>query len=281
MFCMKCGNQFPDGSAACPNCGAPAAGVPEQPVAVQPAAPVEGQPVAPVAGQPVPQQPYAQPFVPAKTSSFKYDIGGFFNQFFKSPVEACTLRDKPEHFLLGLTFPVAFLLINLIFDLAFKKDAAIIMSLTSFWTSVGFLPILVGIKTGRAFANFFVRLIAFGALFGYITAMYKVFKVKKTDFLSTISWTGLAFLPYAALNTIGWICTKIVCEVDSDYLVNFSDALCMAGMAFFFIVLYDYFFTNREANGSKKTAIFFAVSSVLVFQIAQVLFGFFFQKLFF
>lgn len=32
MFCMKCGNQIPDGSAVCPNCN--------EPLAVQPAAPV-------------------------------------------------------------------------------------------------------------------------------------------------------------------------------------------------------------------------------------------------
>lgn len=64
MFCTKCGSQFADGSAFCPNCGAPVNAAPEQPV--QPEQPVYQQPVY---QQPVYQQPaqpqYQQPYQPA------------------------------------------------------------------------------------------------------------------------------------------------------------------------------------------------------------------------
>lgn len=36
MFCTKCGNQFADGSAFCPSCGAPVEAAPQQPVYQQP-----------------------------------------------------------------------------------------------------------------------------------------------------------------------------------------------------------------------------------------------------
>lgn len=67
MFCTNCGNQIPDNSAFCPNCGttpsAPAQ-QPQQPVYQQPQQPVYQQPAYPQ--QPAYQQPvYQQPQQPA------------------------------------------------------------------------------------------------------------------------------------------------------------------------------------------------------------------------
>ena len=81
MFCNQCGNEIPNETRFCPNCGAPvAAPAPEQPAApAQPQEPVYAQPVQPqepqyaqpvqqpaqpqepVYAQPVQQPPYAQP----------------------------------------------------------------------------------------------------------------------------------------------------------------------------------------------------------------------------
>lgn len=63
MFCNNCGNQIPDNSAFCPNCGA-AFSQPQQPVYQQPQQPQYGQPQygQPQYGQPQYGQPqYGQP----------------------------------------------------------------------------------------------------------------------------------------------------------------------------------------------------------------------------
>lgn len=49
MFCTKCGNQFADGSAFCPGCGAPAEVAPQQPQYQQPVQPQYQQPAPQVA----------------------------------------------------------------------------------------------------------------------------------------------------------------------------------------------------------------------------------------
>ena len=49
MFCTKCGNQFADGSAFCPSCGAPVNAAPQQPVYQQPVQPQYQQPAPQVA----------------------------------------------------------------------------------------------------------------------------------------------------------------------------------------------------------------------------------------
>lgn len=64
MFCTKCGTQYADGSAFCPNCGNATNAAPQQPQQ-----PVYQQPAQPQYQQPVYQQPahpqYQQPHQPA------------------------------------------------------------------------------------------------------------------------------------------------------------------------------------------------------------------------
>ena len=65
MFCSKCGQQLPDGSAFCSVCGAPQTVAAPQPAYQQPAQPVYQQPVYQQPAQPVYQQPvYQQPAQP-------------------------------------------------------------------------------------------------------------------------------------------------------------------------------------------------------------------------
>lgn len=298
MFCTKCGQSFPDGSAACPFCGQPVAPIaPTQPVApvapvaapVAPAAPIA--PAAPVdpnayaqPQQPVYQQPVAAPVAPKAPSWIKYDFGGFFKDFFKSPFDAISSRDNRSHFLLGLTFPVFILIMNLIFNLACKSRAAAfnLMAGGTWWnTSYGKTMMGTQMTTPRAFVVFFTELFAFASLFLIIFALYKAFKVKKVDILGTLSWVGLAFCPYAVLNVISWLCTQIYFDPKGDGFgfINFGPLFAIVGFVFVFIALYDYFLSKKEATGTKTSAMCFALVSCGIFKLAEFFFGFLLVKM--
>lgn len=61
MFCTHCGNQIPDNSSFCPNCGRTVEQQPVQQPTYQPEQPVYRQPEQPVYQQPVQQPVYQQP----------------------------------------------------------------------------------------------------------------------------------------------------------------------------------------------------------------------------
>ena len=284
MFCTKCGQEFPDNSAACPVCGQPVNAPVQQPVAQPQPQPVYPQAQQP-AGQPVYQQPvaYAPVPQPKAASSIKYDIGGFLGGFFKNPIEACTSRDKSEHFLLGLTFPLVILIVNLIFNLACKTRSAMFNLMTGgTWVNTGIGKKMMGerMTTPRAFIVFFTELLAFAVLYLIIFALYKAFKVKKVDILSTFSWVGLAFFPYAIMNLISWICTQIYYNPKGFDFINLGPVFSAVGFLFVFIVLYDYFLSKKEANGTKGTALVFALVSCAVFKLSELFLGFLMVRMF-
>ena len=237
MFCMKCGNQIPDDSVTCPVCGAP----------VENAAPAA--PVAPAA-----QYAPASAVIPSSTT---YDIGGFVGDFGKNPIEACTSRDQSKHFLLGLTFPVFYLVMDFIFDL---------------------LADYVTVKS--AIFNFFEGALAFGAFFGIVFLLYNAFKVKKVDFLSTCSWIGLALAPYSLMIVVTWLNSKLLSALDYK-VFSISGALNTATMVFLAVVLYDYFYSKRTEKGSKMTALYFTVTSIAAWKLAETILSWMIDKLFF
>ncbi|MBO4927024.1 MAG: zinc ribbon domain-containing protein [Clostridiales bacterium] len=232
MFCMKCGSQFPDDCKTCPNCGEPAQ-------SVAPAAPVA--PVAPAAA-------------PAATS---YDIGGFMGDFFKSPIDACTSRNQSKHFLLGLTFPAAYIILEFIFNLLDDY-----------------------VSTGRAVSYFFVDVIGIGCFMLFISFLYKAFSVKPVDMLSTFSWVGLSFFPYAVASLLYWLNSKFMSAIDYK-VFSIGGILTTVAAIFIYITLYDYFTQNKEGKGTKTKALLFVISSVAVWKFAELLFNWMFNKLFF
>ncbi|MBO4474465.1 MAG: zinc ribbon domain-containing protein [Clostridiales bacterium] len=234
MFCMKCGNQIPDGSVTCPVCGAP----------IENAAP-----------QQAPAAPYAPGQVVPSTTT--YDIGGFLKDFTKTPIEACTSRDQSKHFLLGLTFPALYCVLNFIFDLMADY-----------------------VTTKSAIFNFFEEVIGFAAFFAIIFLLYKVFGVKQVDFLSTCSWAGLALAPYSVMILFTWINSKIVSGMDYK-IFSISSVLTAATMVFLSVVLYDYFTTNKTEKGSKMKAMYFAVTAVAVWKFVVILMSWLDNKIFF
>ena len=194
MFCMKCGNQIPDDSVTCPVCGAP----------VENTAPAA--PVAPAA-----QYAPASAVIPSSTT---YDIGGFVGDFGKNPIEACTSRDQSKHFLLGLTFPVFYLVMNFIFDL----------------------------------------------LADYVTVKSAIF-----NFLMIV---------------VTWLNSKLLSALDYK-VFSVSGALNTATMVFLAVVLYDYFYSKRTEKGSKMTALYFTVTSIAAWKLAETILSWMINKLFF
>ena len=83
MFCTKCGQQLPDGSAFCSVCGAPQAAPAPQPQYQQPVQPQYQQPVQPQYQQPA-QAVYPQPAYMPQTLSRK----DFYDRFVSKKVRS-------------------------------------------------------------------------------------------------------------------------------------------------------------------------------------------------
>lgn len=232
MFCTKCGKEIPDNSTFCPFCGQQFQAQPQAQVPV--AAPVPQAPVA----QPVNQAQYAQPQVaPAQSSSsitVDYDIGAFVSDLPKDPVEACTSRAIPKHWLLGLTFPVLYLILQIIYnaiDIEYKKGTFITINLLT-----------------DAFT--------IAATMGLLVLFTSVFGTKKLDYVSSVSLVGLGYFLYPVMYLIQFICQKI--WKGMDYKGFAFDSLFPAvALLFLLIVVYNYYLNNIQANGNKKKAFYF------------------------
>lgn len=230
MFCMKCGNEIPDNSQVCPNCGQPQ----NQGAAAPAAAPV----VAPAA------------------SGTNFDVVGFLKDFIKNPVEACTSRAKSQFVALGGACVVLYLVICFIFDLINEIEA------------------------GHAICYFFIDLVAIACMMGFIFIASPAFKVKKFDILSTVAWTGLAFFPCCVLRIISFINTKLL-NAAGNPVFSISGILNGIALIFIYVVLYDFFVTNKEEKGAKFNSILFLMASYGVWQLVDTIMTWGFQKVFF
>ena len=199
MFCMKCGNQIPDGSLNCPVCGAP----------TENAAPAA--PVAP-AGQYAPAGP-----IPSNTS---YDIGGFLGDFAKTPIEACTSRNQPKHLLLGLTFPLLYAVLNFIFDLladyVTTKSAIFnfieeVAGFAAFFAVIFLLYKIFGVKqvdflstcswVGLALAPYSVMILFTWINSKIVSAMdYKIFSISSVLTAATMVFLSVVLYDYFITN---------------------------------------------------------------------------------
>lgn len=298
MFCTKCGQSFPDGSAACPFCGQPVAPMtPAQPAA--PAAPVAA-PVAPAApqapaapAQPVDPNAYAQPQQPvyqqpvpgaapvapvAPSNPITYDIGGFLGQFFKDPSGAIFSRAEKKHWLLGLTFPVFYVIMNFIFKIINKETA-----ITDFATLVN----AFGVKGkdgpsvgGYAFSMLIVEALAIGVFLLMIFLLSNAFGVKKDDFQTIVAWNGLAFFPLAAASIICGFSEAIYIAMDAKV---FNLTGVFSGVAFLFLILMslEYFTKNLTQRGTRFKAIMLTITSSAIAQVAFVFFRWIDNKILF
>ena len=293
MFCTKCGQSFPDGSAACPFCGQPvvpmtsaqpavpvapvAPAVPATPVApVAPAQPVDpnayATPQQPVYQQPVYQQPVpgtapAAPVAPAAPSNpINYDIGGFLGQFFKDPTGAIFSRAEKKHWLLGLTFPVFYLIMNFIFKIINKETAMTDIATLVSAALKGKDGPSVG---GYAFSMLIVEALAIGVFFLMIYLLSNTFGVKKDDFQTIIAWNGLAFFPLAIASIICGFSEAIYIAMDAE-VFNFTGVF--SGVAFLFLILMslEYFTKNLTERGTRFKAMMLTITSSAIAQVAYV-----------
>ena len=290
MFCSRCGQQFSDDSRECPICGKAVDTLPK------PAGEVKrALPSAPVSNNA--NYNYSKPQTSQQTSqqtstthmknagSMDYDIGGFLSGFLKDPINSCTDRAQSHHFLLGLTFPAFILLINLLSCWIFKKNAAYFNLLTGFWPNTDsryFFALGVSQNFGfwRSIITVFVDFFAFASMVLFVFFGYGLFKVKRVDFLSTVSWIGLALFPYSVLNLVSWVWTAIYYHSQSSALINVSPILKTFGLVFFIVCLYDFFFDNLKPKGTQKHAMRFVVMTCAVFTFCEIFYGFILGKAF-
>ncbi|MBR6255366.1 MAG: hypothetical protein IKR22_08090 [Clostridiales bacterium] len=100
------------------------------------------------------------------------------------------------------------------------------------------------------------------------------------DFLSTVSWIGLALFPYSVLNLVSWVWTAIYYHSQSSALINISPILKTFGLVFFIVCLYDFFFDNLKPKGTQKHAMRFVVMTCAVFTFCEIFYGFILGKAF-
>lgn len=291
MFCSRCGQQYSDDRQECPICGK-ANEIVKKPAVISAPTPTaqsrelisHQQPAASRAesgaASPKPQA------MKSAGGSFGYDIGGFLTGFIKDPINSCTDRATGEHFLLGLTFPAFILAINLLSCWIFKENAAYFNLLTGFWphTDSRYFTSLVtdagGFGFWRSIITVFVDFFAFGTMVIFVFLAYGLFKVKRVDFLSTVSWIGLSLFPYSILNLVSWIWTAIYYHSQSSALINISPILKSFGLVFFIVCLYDYFFDNLKPKGTQKNAMRFVVMTCALFTFCEIFYGFILGKAF-
>lgn len=274
MFCTKCGNQIPDNSIFCPNCGQSfqnvnqTAAVPVAPVApatpVAPAAPATpvapAAPVAPVA--PVaPATPVAQfnPQAQAQKSAtaFEYDIGGFFSQFFKNPFDAVASRALPKHILLGLSFPLLHLILQIIYniiDIKYKKGSYIAL-------------------------YFLTDLFTIAVLIAFVCIFNGVFGGKKLDFLSSTSLVGLGFSLYPVMHFVSFLFQKIWKGMDYKGFAFHSMFTEVAWLFLIFVVVD--FLVRDNQKVSKTKAFLYAATFVAVEVFFSSFFNWMFAKMIF
>ena len=277
FFCPKCGTQLPDGATVCTNCSTPIGAAPQAPVAPAaapaPAAPQQApqafDPNAQYAQQPYPQQPYPQqgypqaPYgapvaAPKQPANFDLNVGGFFGDFFKSPIDAVNSRAEKKFWLMGLIFAGAFALLNFILALIEYKYK----------------------KAQTGFAFLFTDICAIALFVIAVMLFPSVFKVKKMDFLSSLALTGLPFAMFFACKLLSYLNDKIMNAADKNYkFISISNAIWM--IAFFFVVICLYEFA-KTANPtiSKTSALLFAVLSVVCFMVATDFCKWLFCKMF-
>ncbi|MBP5492821.1 MAG: zinc ribbon domain-containing protein [Clostridiales bacterium] len=217
MFCIKCGKEFPDGSVACPHCGAPVAN--ELPVtpAVAPA---------------------------ASASSNSYDIVGFLTDFLKRPIEACSSRENAQNVLLGLTFPVAYAVLEFIYDL------------------------INSYSIGAAVGYFFCEIIAIASLIGFAFLLANPFKVKSTDIISKASFIGLLYFPKVVLRLVAFLNTKLLNVMDNP-IFSISGILTDAALFFMMIAIFDNALEKKQPNGDKKTALLYTICVYALYSLVH------------
>ena len=287
MFCSRCGQQFSDDRTECPICGKAVDTLPKPASQVQ-----RSLPSATANNQTNYNYSRPQASQPTSTSHMKnagsvdYDIGGFLTGFLKDPINSCTDRAQSQHFLLGLTFPAFILAINLLSCWIFKNNAAFFNLLTGFWPHTdsryfgGLVTDAGGFGFWRSIITVFVDCFAFGTMILFVFFAYGLFKVKRVDFLSTVSWIGLALFPYSVLNLVSWVWTAIYYHSQSSALINISPILKTFGLVFFIVCLYDFFFDNLKPKGTQKNAMRFVVMTCAVFTFCEIFYGFILGKAF-
>ena len=287
MFCSRCGQQFSDDRTECPICGKAVDTLPKPASQVQ-----RSLPSTTTNNQT--NYNYSRPQSSQSTStshmknagSMDYDIGGFLTGFLKDPINSCTDRAQSQHFLLGLTFPAFILAINLLSCWIFKNNAAYFNLLTGFWphTDSRYLQAVLSPDGGfgfwRSIITVFVDFLAFGTMILFVFFAYGLFKVKRVDFLSTVSWIGLALFPYSILNLVSWVWTAIYYHSNSSALISISPVLKAFGLVFFIVCLYDFFFDNLKPKGTQKNAMRFVVMTCAVFTFCEIFYGFILGKAF-
>ena len=262
MFCPKCGFQVPDGSANCSNCGTPLSAPQAAPVAPAPVVPAA--PVDP-ATAPVPAAaPVAQPAAPKNPIPF--DVGGFLKEFKKSPVDACIDKAESKFWLLGLLFPVVYLVIGLIFKII-NDDLLVNDAITLLTAAFG------GKKGpsvgGLSFSLLIVEAISIAAFMFFFWVLSKPFGVKKTDFLSVVSWSGLAFFPYAVAALVKGICDLLY--IAMDYKVfNFAGVFTGIALLFLIFVAFEYAQKNLSETATKAKAMWLVIATSAISQAVYI-----------
>ncbi len=266
MFCSKCGNQVPDGSASCPNCGASFA-APE----AAPVAPVqEPIPAAPVAPAPVAQDPNAAPYAaapvaapvaaaPKAPASFDLDFGGFFKDFFSKPLEAVTSRASQKFWLLGLIVAGAYALIDFILVLIDAGD---------------YKP------AAQGFNALFIQIFSIAALVSFAMLFTGVFKIKKMNWLASLGLIGLSFLPYCASLILAFINSKIYNAMKINFF-SISPIFNTIAMLFIVLVIYDYANEHREVQATKNSVLFYTLTTWACYLVCNRFFQWMFGKMFF
>ncbi|MCR5274751.1 MAG: zinc ribbon domain-containing protein [Clostridiales bacterium] len=273
FFCPKCGTQLPDGANVCSNCGTPigaAPVAPQQAPAAPQQAPQAYDPNAQYAQQPYPQQGYPQqgypqapygavPVAPKQPANFDLNVGGFCGDFFKSPVDAVTSRGTQKYWLMALIFAGSYAILEFILALIDHKSKA------AKW---GFYTLLTDIFAIAAFVVI-------------IMLMTAAFKIKKMDFLSSLSLIGLPFALMFACRLVEFLNTKIYTNIDKkgDFF-SISSIIAAIGIYFIVIMLYDFALNANPGAVSKGKAVLFAIVCVALYLLLFKFFDWMFYKIF-
>jgi hypothetical protein len=267
FFCPKCGTQLPDGANVCSQCGTPiGAPAPQAPVQQAPVAPQGYDPNAQYAQQPYPQQFPQAPYgvapvaaAPKQPANFDLNVGGFFSDFFKNPIDAVTSRATSKFWLMALIFAGAYAILEFILALVNHK------SKSAQW---GFYTLLTQIFAIAAFVCIAMLL---------ASAM----KIKKLDFLSSLSLIGLPFALIFACRLVEFLNTKIYDAIDKkgDFF-SISTVIAAIGLYFMIVVLYDFAINANPGAVSKTRALMFALLVIICYLVAAKFFNWMFWKIF-
>ncbi|HOO61409.1 MAG TPA: hypothetical protein PKV44_03175 [Bacillota bacterium] len=143
MFCSQCGLQIPEGQTLCDNCRKAS---PDQSSAVVTAT------------------------AASSGMTCAFDLGDYFKDFFKDPIQAAGKRADTAHLLLG----------------------GIVLFLLAFQSFV--FDLISGLEFGYAFGQFFVYLLDLAVIILVLFAFADAFGVQKLDFPGIVSLLGLAYM---------------------------------------------------------------------------------------